>query len=156
MWLLIISNLKDLFVKKKSGLWKKNWSYRSKNYFFEKPLKNACRNMCHILIFVEKKIFSFLWPFLGIFFPPSLAPKLLKLSVYFFLRSGHEKLDNEHAFQPHIYSLRSFSKGGGRQTPPRLYIDSGPPVFIGLMYSFFIKNIQFKNYNLSFAFALIL
>ena len=27
-------------------------SYRSKNYIFEKLLKNTCRNMCHTLIFV--------------------------------------------------------------------------------------------------------
>ena len=55
----------------------------------------------------------FFWlNFLGIF--SSLAPKLLKLMVNFFLWAGHEKLGYEHAFQPYTYSLRTFmGRGGG-------------------------------------------
>ena len=32
------------------------------NVYFEKPLKNVCRDMCHI--------FTFFYPFSGIFFNP--------------------------------------------------------------------------------------
>ena len=39
----------------------------------------------------------------------------------------------EHTFQPFTYSIRSFSKGRGRGTPPQAIHRFRPPSFIGLM-----------------------
>ena len=55
--------------------------YRSKNFIFEKPLKNGCKNMCHTLIFVlnQKKIFfTFFLPFFAFF---STLPKTQTIKV---------------------------------------------------------------------------
>ena len=55
----------------------------SKNYIFEKPLKNGCRNMCHTLIFVLNKTKIFL-TFFWHFFQPSLAHKKVIDLIFFF------------------------------------------------------------------------
>ena len=40
------------------------------NVYFEKPLKNVCRDMCHTFKFFKEKFFTFFYPFSGIFFNP--------------------------------------------------------------------------------------
>ena len=80
------------------------------------------------------------------FFQPPLAPRLsIKLIWIFFQWTGHEKLGYEHTFQPYTYTLRSFSRVGGLGAPLRLYRDSDPPAFTGLIlmiiYSFFPSNL---------------
>ena len=62
-------------------------------------------------------LINFFVPFFRHFFPPSLAPKLRKLLVFFHL-AGNEKLGYEHTFQPYIYSLR---RGYGAKRPPPGY-----------------------------------
>ena len=65
----------------------------------------------------------------GIFSTLLITPKPKNPKIIF-QWAGLEKLGYEHAFKPYTYSLRSFSKRGGRR--PILYIDSDPPAFIGL------------------------
>ena len=92
--------------------------------------------MCHTLIFVLNKTKYFLHffnPFLAFFSTLPSTQTIKVINLIFFQSADLEKLGFEHAFQPYIYSLRPFSKGGGRKTPPSsLYIDSDPPAFIGL------------------------
>ena len=64
-----------------------------------------------------KKKFHFSDPFLGIFSTLPSTQTIKVIGQIFVLWTGHEKLDYEHAFQPHIYTLRPFPRGGGRQTP---------------------------------------
>ena len=45
----------------------------------------------------------------------------------------------EHAFQPYTYSLRPFSRGGGRQTPPQAIHRFRPPSLFRVNHSFRIK-----------------
>ena len=85
--------------------------------------KQRFRNMCHTLIFVlNKKIFfTVFWPFFGIFLILTSTQTTKVINLIFFNELALNKLGYEHAFQPYTYSLRPF-----------LYIDSDPPVFIGL------------------------
>jgi len=57
------------------------------------------------------------------------------IGLFFFLRTGHKELGYAHAFQPYTYSLRPFSRRGVKHPSPRLFLDSDPPAFIGLMRS---------------------
>ena len=84
-------------------------------------------------------LINFFVPFFRHFFPPSLAPKLRKLLVFFHL-AGNEKLGYEHTFQPYIYSLR---RGyGAKRPPPRLYINSDPTAFKGSLLTIVNENNQ--------------
>ena len=77
-------------------------------------MKNACINMCHTCL-EQKKIFFL--PFFRHFLSALPSAQTIKvIGLIFFLWSDLEKLDYEHAFQPYTYSLRPFSRGGGRQT----------------------------------------
>ena len=109
-------------------------SYSFKNYIFEKPLKNGCRNMCHTLICVlnKKNIFTFFLAFFTTL--PSTANYKSYRSNFIFQWAGLEKFGYEHAFQPFTYSL------GGR--PPSLNIDSNPPAFLGLSYTFYTSFVR--------------
>ena len=66
-------------------------------------------------------------------FPTFPSTQTIKVIRLIFSLSCHEKLDYEHAFQPYTSSLRSFSWGGGTKCPPRLYLDSDPLAFKGLL-----------------------
>ena len=72
------------------------------------------KHVSHFDSCLKQIFFFFLTLFLGIFFQPSLAPKLLKLSVYVFssMSCSLENLGYEHAFQPYTYFLRPFSIRG--------------------------------------------
>ena len=90
-----------------------------KNYIFEKPLKNWCRNMRHTLIFVlnQKNICLF------VFFSTLPSTQTIKvIDLIFFQWAGLENWALNMHFNP-IPIL---------QGPPILYIDSEPPAFIGL------------------------
>ena len=52
------------------------------NVYFEKPLKNVCRDMCHTFKFFKEKLLHFFTLFLAFF--STLYPKLSKLSSNFF------------------------------------------------------------------------
>ena len=106
-------------------------SYRSKNYIFEKPLKNGCRNMRHILIFVIKFFFPNYESYRSIFFNV-LALKNWTLNMH---------------FNP-IHIISGLFLGGGRETPsPRPYIDSDPPAFIGLKLQIYLIPLVFSLNN---------
>ena len=57
-------------------------------------------------------------------------------------------------FNPRPRFSKAFSRGGERQTPPRLYIDSEFPVFIGLIYQSvkirYKKNVYWVKSKLDF------
>ena len=100
--------------------------------------------MCHFFIFVLKNIFflHFVTFFRHLFFftfcylfwefistlPSTSTQTINVIDLIFFLKAVLKKLSYEHAFQPYTYFLRSFSRGGGRGTPPppSLSIDSDP------------------------------
>ena len=94
----------------------------------------------------EKKIFLHFLPFFWHFFQPSLAPKLLKFSVKFFFQWAEiQKWADEHAFQLYNYSLR-------------LYIDSDPPAFLGLIQIKCFLNViiwNIKNIKSQFTFIFL-
>ena len=71
--------------------------------------------MCHTLIAAQdkRKYFDFLFIIFLAFFQPSMAPKLLKLSVYFFQWACLKELGYECAFQLYTYSHGLFLEGGG-------------------------------------------
>ena len=102
----------------------KGWVYRDClelfNYFFEKPLKNACRNVCHTLIFVFLKKIIFLTLYYA-FFPPFLAPKLLKLSVLFFSFTWPLKIGLWTRISTLCLLSKAFFWGGGAKRPPPGY-----------------------------------
>ena len=82
----------------------------------------------------QKIFFIFFWPFFGIFLT-LLSTQTKKLSIYFFSMSWPWKIGLWICISSlYIFSKSFFSGGGGR--PPRLYIDSDLPAFIGLIFGF--------------------
>ena len=63
-----------------------------KNYIFEKPMKNGCRNLCHYLIFVLKKyflhFFNLFWHFFSTL-PSTQTKKVIDLIIG--LKTNFEK-----------------------------------------------------------------
>ena len=92
-------------------------------------------------------------------YPLNLAPKPLKLSVYFFQWAGLEKLGYEHAFQLYTYSLRPFSMGRWAWDASQALQRFRPPAFIGLrLLLFWIVEFQcdpeYKYFVLHFTISL--
>ena len=114
-----------------------------KTIFFKKALEKwVQKHVSHFDICLKQKniFFNFSEPFFGIFFNPPQHPNYESYrSNFFFNELALTNWAMHMLFNPVYLFSKGFLQGGGRQTPPRLYIDSDPPVFIGLK-SYVLRN----------------
>ena len=94
--------------------------------FFKGPWKMHVET-CIKMIFVFKKKFVLTFLTLYRHFSLPCTQTIKVIGLIFFLWAGLEKLCNENAFQPYIYSLRSFPGEGVRRPPPGFRFRFRPP-----------------------------
>ena len=95
-------------------------SYRSKNYFFEKPLKNACRNIVTLWYLFRTKIFIFL-PFFRHFFHHIPTTQTITVIGLFFELAMKNWAMNMHFNPIHILSGFLCGEGAPNDYPPPGY-----------------------------------
>ena len=112
--------------------------------FLKSPWKMNLET-CHDICLKKQKKITFCYPFLAFFSTFPSAKTIKVIGLIFFSMSWPWKIGLWTCILTlYLFSKAFFLEGGAWDAPPRLYIDSDPPAFIGLK----IKLSLYLNLNL--------